>query len=78
MPAMASVTTKLKRKGGVPDMEQSLVNKMHERLGCFGCKFADKETLGKDACCTYKGRIEVDDEGKCKMREETPDQTWMH
>jgi hypothetical protein len=34
--------------------------------------------LGKDACCTYKGRIEVDDEGKCKMREETPDQTWMH
>jgi hypothetical protein len=26
MPAMASVTTKLKRKGGGPDMEQSLVN----------------------------------------------------
>jgi hypothetical protein len=59
-------------------MEKSLVNEMHERLGCYGCKFADKETLGKDACCTYKGRIEVDDDGKCKMREETPDQTWMH
>ena len=59
-------------------MEQSLVDKMHRRLGCYGCKFADKEALGKDACCKYNGRIEVDDEGKCKMREETPDQTWMH
>ena len=62
----------------MPDMEQSLVSKMHERLGCYGCKFADKENLGKDACCKYNGRIEVDDEGKCKMREETPDRTWTH
>jgi len=59
-------------------MEKSLVYKMHERLGCFGCVLAEKEILGKDACCTYKGRIEVDDKGKCKMREETPDQTGTH
>jgi hypothetical protein len=65
-------------EGGMPNMEQSLIEKMHQRLGCYSCKFADKETLGKDACCTYKGRIEVDDEGKCEMREETPDRTWTH
>ena len=59
-------------------MEQSPVNKMHERLGCYSCKFADKENLGKDACCKYNGRIEVDDEGKCKMREATSDRTWTH
>jgi hypothetical protein len=59
-------------------MEQSLLDKMHRRLGCYGCKFADKEALGKDACCKYNDRIEVDEEGRCKMREETPNQTWMH
>ena len=59
-------------------MEPNLIENMHQRLGCYGCKFADKEALGKDACCTYNGRIEVDEDGRCKMREEPPGRTWTH
>lgn len=63
--------------GGRPNMEQSVIEKMHQRLRCYGCKFADKEALGKDACCKYNGRIEVDEEGRCKMQEETSSRSWM-
>jgi hypothetical protein len=59
-------------------MEQSPLEKMHERLGCLGCTFADKEALGKDACCKYNGQIEVDDDGKCKMREDDAKGAWVH
>jgi len=52
-------------------MEQRLLEKMYERLGCRGCRFANKEVLSNDGCCKYpNGQIEVDDDGKCKMRED--------
>ena len=45
---------------------------IHTDMGCYDCKFADGEMLGKGPCCTYPGQIEVfpfgDDAGKCKIR----------
>ena len=55
---------------GEMDQMKSPLQKMHERLGCYTCRFADKEALGKNACCNHNGRIEIDDDGKCKMWEE--------
>ena len=61
-------------------MEESLVRKMHERLGCHGCNFADPDAIDIDACCTRTDRIEVDGEGRCKMREGAtePGETTLH
>ena len=43
----------------------------HERLGCYGCKWADRERLGKGACCTQKGGGNSSGKGgKCLSREE--------
>ncbi len=41
---------------------------MHRRLGCEGCKYADKQQLFKDACCTRWMQIETDKSGKCLIR----------
>ena len=42
---------------------------MHNKLGCHGCRFADRKALRlSKVCCTYPGRIEVDSKGKCKNR----------
>ena len=42
---------------------------IHRELGCEGCKFCDYEAYGHDACCTYPGRIQVEDEtGHCLTR----------
>ncbi len=54
-------------------MENNPLAKMHKRLGCYGCIFANPETVGKDACCGHEGSIEVDENGKCKVRKESPD-----
>ncbi len=55
------------RKGG-NKMGNNPVVKMHKRLGCYGCIFANPQTVGKDACCGHEGSIEVDENGKCKVR----------
>ena len=26
---------------------------VHRLLGCVGCRYADKEAIGKRACCTH-------------------------
>ena len=43
----------------------------HKKLGCHGCRFADRKALrlGK-VCCTYPGRVIVEAKGKCKNRKE--------
>lgn len=46
--------------------------RIHERLGCEGCKFADAEQLGRGSCCTYPGYAAIEDEtGKCLKRRKT-------
>lgn len=45
--------------------ERLLWKAMHEELGCYECRYADKEVLGKQGCCTFPGRLENDENGKC-------------
>ena len=40
---------------------------MHEEMGCYRCKFADKNELGKGPCCT--DRPEVNQENVCVRRQ---------
>jgi len=42
----------------------------HRILGCYGCKYADLEALGKAACCTRSRRANIDPEGFCLDRVE--------
>ena len=50
-----------------------------KKLGCHGCKFAERKALrlGK-ACCTYPGRISVDSKGKCKNKPKAAKSTKRH
>jgi len=41
---------------------------MHRKLGCYGCKFADKKALGVGACCQNINGVLPDIEGKCNRR----------
>jgi hypothetical protein len=38
----------------------------HDELGCYQCKFADKKSLGKKACCTHMHGPYPNDDGKCE------------
>jgi len=42
--------------------------RVHRRLGCFGCKFADKSELGRGACCNRPGGCTASD-GVCQDRQ---------
>lgn len=47
---------------------------IHRELGCDGCRYCDYEAYGLDACCTYPGKIKVEDETeKCLTRKERGD-----
>lgn len=41
---------------------------LHKKLGCYGCKFADKNALGKDACCQHIEGVLTDKDGVCTRR----------
>jgi len=44
---------------------------MHQRLGCFTCRKAQRQYLGVSAACTYAGPLKIDDNtGKCLTRQE--------
>ena len=36
---------------------------LHKELGCYRCKFADKELLGSGPCCTHDDRPLTDKPG---------------
>ena len=50
-------------------IEQTSWRMAHNKLGCYGCKFADKKSLGKCSCCTYPSQLEIDEDGKCLVKQ---------
>lgn len=39
---------------------------VHLQLGCYECRYADEEALGKRACCTFvRGPMVVKEGGRC-------------
>lgn len=58
--------------------EQQYIEKQHEefaelhkRLGCYGCRYADKDQLGKWACCTKAGQLgKWNADGSCPSRKQ--------
>lgn len=42
----------------------------HKALGCYGCFYVDKRSLGRGPCCTFAGLLTIDAEGRCEKRRE--------
>lgn len=49
-------------------MKNDTTKKMHEKLGCKGCKFCNEKWLYKSPCCDFPCQIAVDSKGKCQTR----------
>ena len=41
---------------------------VHGKLGCFGCKFANRAKLDTEYCCTHPQGVLVDMNLKCDRR----------
>ena len=42
---------------------------MHRKLGCYDCKFADPDEIGKGACCLHPEGVRTGKDGVCTVRE---------
>ena len=42
---------------------------LHKELGCYDCKFADQDEIGKGACCLRPEGVRSDKDGVCTVRE---------
>ena len=42
---------------------------MHRKLGCYDCKFANPDALGKDVCCLHPEGVRTGKEGVCTVKE---------
>jgi len=50
-------------------MDKTNWMKVHKDLGCPGCRYCDNAALFESSCCTYPGKLKVDDNtGKCLTR----------
>lgn len=54
-------------------MPKKMVNfefeRLHRSMGCYSCRFADKQTLGKDACCQHYQGPSIPGKGMACTRE---------
>ena len=43
---------------------------VHRKLGCYGCKFADRTKINNDSCCTHNLGVLVDMNLTCVRRKD--------
>jgi len=56
------------RKNNESDAPHEDWKSIHEKLGCFGCKYADETQVGIEGCCTYAFKLDIDKDGHCHTR----------